>query len=73
METHLRTILKAATWRIGGLVMTLTVAWAVTGRGDIAMAIGLVDTCVKLVAFYVHERIWLKLKFGRAKAPEYEI
>jgi uncharacterized membrane protein len=65
--------LKATTWRIGGLVMTLLVAWAVTGRADIAAAIGVADTCVKLVAFYVHERMWLRLKFGRIKPPDYQI
>jgi len=73
METHARSILKAATWRAGGLVMTVAVAWALTGRADLAASIGIADTLVKLGAFYVHERVWLKVRFGRKQPPEYQI
>ena len=73
MESHARSIVKAATWRVGGLIMTIGVAYALTGRGDLAASIGLVDTAVKLLAYYVHERVWLKISFGRRKPPEYQI
>jgi len=73
MESHARSILKAATWRAGGLVMTVAVAWALTGRADLAASIGIADTLVKLGAFYVHERVWLKVRFGRKQPPEYQI
>ncbi|HOD84133.1 MAG: hypothetical protein BWX88_05000 [Planctomycetes bacterium ADurb.Bin126] len=73
MESHARSIVKAATWRLGGFVMTVGVAWVLTRRADLAATIGLTDTAVKLLAFYVHERLWLKVKFGRTKPPEYQI
>ena len=72
-ESHARSILKAATWRAGGLCLTVAVAWAVTGRADLAASIGLADTVLKLGAYYVHERAWLKVRFGRPRSPDYEI
>ncbi len=73
METRSRSICKALTWRVGGLVMTTAVAWVATGRLDLAVSIGALDTAVKLAAYYFHERLWLKVSFGRPKPPEYEI
>ena len=73
METRSRSIIKSLTWRAGGLLVTVCVAWVVTGRGDIAASIGLFDTGVKVVAFYAHERLWLKVRFGRVQAGQYEI
>ena len=61
------------TWRAGGLVMTVSVAWIITGKPLLAASIGLLDTVVKLGAFYVHERVWLKVRFGRLQPPDYQI
>lgn len=73
MESHLRSIAKAVTWRAGGTFVTFAVAWAVTRKVELAAQIGLADTLVKIGAFYCHERIWNRLKFGREKSPEYQI
>jgi uncharacterized membrane protein len=56
METHKRTFLRAITWRI---VATLVTA-AFTGLSG-AIIINVVMT----LAHYVHERIWLKINWGR--------
>lgn len=72
-DTHGRTIAKALTWRVGGFAMTVAVAWAVTRRADVAASIGLADTVVKLGAYYAHERLWLRVRFGRVRPAEYEI
>ena len=73
MESHLRSIAKAITWRAGGTVVTFVVAWILTRRFELAAQIGILDTIVKLGAFYVHERIWNRMEFGKQKPPEYEI
>ena len=73
MESHLRSIAKAITWRVGGTIVTFAVAWLLTKRVELAAQIGLLDTLVKIGAFYGHERIWNRLKFGREKAPDYQI
>jgi adenylylsulfate kinase len=73
VETHLRSIVKATTWRIGGLLVTFFVALAVTRKFEVAVSIGLADTVIKLAAYYVHERAWLKVGFGRIKPSDYQI
>jgi uncharacterized membrane protein len=73
METHLRSIAKAVSWRIGGSVVTFIIALLVSGKVDIAAKVGLLDTLVKIGAFYLHERIWHRIGFGKLKRPEYEI
>ncbi len=73
MESHFRSIVKAITWRAGGTVITFAVAWILTQEFELAAQIGVLDTAVKLGAFYVHERAWNRLSFGKKKPPEYEI
>ena len=73
METHARSILKALSYRSLGFLVTASVAWAVTGRLGLAASIGLADTVMKLGAYYVHERAWLKVRYGRLHPPEYQI
>jgi uncharacterized membrane protein len=49
------------------------VAWILTRRFELAAQIGILDTIVKLGAFYAHERVWNRMNFGKKKPPEYEI
>jgi adenylylsulfate kinase len=73
VETHFRSILKAVSWRVGGTMVTVTVAWLLTKSFDLAAQIGIFDTVVKIGVFYAHERFWNRLNFGKIKSPEYEI
>ena len=73
MESHFRSIVKAITWRAGGTVVTFAVVWIWTRQLELAAQIGVLDTVVKIGAFYAHERIWNKLNFGKKKLPEYQI
>ena len=73
METHVRSIAKAITWRFGGTIVTFVVAWILTREFELAAQIGVLDTIIKLGAFYVHERMWNRLSFGKKQPPEYQI
>ncbi len=73
MESHYRSIVKAITWRTGGTVVTFAVAWIITGNISLSAGIGILDTLIKIGAYYVHERLWIRVKFGKLKRPEYEI
>lgn len=73
VESHLRSIAKAMTWRLGGTIVTFAVAWLFTHQLELAVQIGILDTVVKIGAFYGHERIWNRLEFGKPKPPEYQI
>ncbi len=73
MESHFRTITKALSWRFVATSITFTVAWLVTGKLSFAVEIGVADTLIKLGAYYFHERLWIRVKFGKLRRPEYEI
>jgi len=73
VETHYRSIIKALSWRAGGTVVTCLVAWSLTGSLDLAARIGIFDTVIKIGAFYIHERFWNGVDFGKQKPPDYEI
>jgi uncharacterized membrane protein len=73
METHSRSILKAISWRLIATLITFLTAWLLTGTVDVAMKIGLLDTVIKMGAYYYHERGWNSLSFGKIKEPEYQI
>ena len=57
---------------MGGLIVTTVVVYFFTRKVELAAAVGLADTGVKLVAYYVHERLWLRVKFGLRKSTDYE-
>ena len=73
MESRSRSVLKALTWRLAALGITVATAWAITGKAEVAASIGLADSTVKLLAYYLHERAWIKVEYGRMKPPEYQI
>ena len=73
VETHSRSIVKAISWRAGGTVVTCFVAWLLTDSIELATRIGLLDTLIKIGAFYIHERLWNRLSFGKQKQPDYQI
>lgn len=73
IETAKRSILKAVTYRLIGSFVTGSLVWLFTGKLDFAVAIGSIDTILKILGYYVHERIWQKISYGKAKPIEYEI
>ena len=73
METHIRSILKAASWRVIATVVTFFTAWFLIGTVDVAIKIGLLDTVIKMGAYYMHERGWNRLDFGKLEEPDYQI
>jgi uncharacterized membrane protein len=58
---------------MGGTVVTFAVAWILTGNVSLSAGIGLLDTVIKVGAFYAHERMWNRVSFGKPKPPEYQI
>ncbi len=73
MDSHRRSIAKSVSWRILALIITGSVAWAITGEVRFAVYIGAVDSLIKLGVYYGHERVWNGISFGHPKPPEYNI
>ncbi len=70
MDSHRRSFLKSLSWRFLATVLTAFVAWSVTENIQFAVTIGILDSLIKLGVYYVHERVWNKVSFGRLKPPE---
>ena len=73
MESHIRSIAKAVTWRFGGTLVTFIVVLIMTHKLELSVKISVLETVCKIGAFYVHERVWNRLNFGKKKKPEYQI
>lgn len=73
-EKHYRSVVKALSWRATGTLDTIVVSYLVTGKFGLALSIGFVELFTKIGLYYVHERLWNRISFGRAKpGRDYEI
>lgn len=71
-ETHARSIVKAVVWRICGTVFTAVVGSFVTQSLEMGLSIAVLDSALKIGAFYAHERIWQWIGWGQTKASVHE-
>ena len=74
MESHSRSIAKAISYRVLGSLGTAIVVM-ILSKGDwrLSASAGLIDSVVKVGLYFIHERIWLHIQFGKQPPPEYEI
>ncbi len=64
-ETHARSLAKALTYRAVGSLATGLIAWWFSGSLRVGAAVGVADTVIKLALYYVHERLWHLVPWGR--------
>lgn len=60
-----RAIVKAATWRFLGALDTFVLALIVTGHLGVSGAIGGTELVTKIGLYYLHERLWLHVRWAR--------
>ena len=63
--TKARSFVKSLTYRIFGTLSSWAVVYVVTGKGSLATLIAFWETVVKVGIYYLHERGWDKIKWGR--------
>jgi adenylylsulfate kinase len=74
VESHYRSIVKAVSYRILGSATTALIFYLLTHKGSLSLGAGGLDMVLKIGVYFVHERVWNHINFGRStKAPEYEI
>jgi uncharacterized membrane protein len=64
-ETHARSVLKAVSWRTLGTLDTFAISWFMTGKIEIAGSIAGLEIITKIAWYYLHERIWAAIPWGR--------
>ena len=65
METHSRSFAKAISWRVTGTVDTMLISLVITQSFKLAAAIGFTEVATKSLLYYLHERAWLRIPYGR--------
>jgi uncharacterized membrane protein len=74
MDSNARSIVKAMSYRLLGSTTTGVIFFILTHKGGLSLGAGALDMVLKIAVYFVHERIWNHIEFGRSsKAPEYEI
>jgi uncharacterized membrane protein len=64
-ETRSRSVLKAVSWRALGTIDTFAISWFMTGRVTVAGSIAGLEIITKVAWYYLHERIWSIVPWGR--------
>jgi adenylylsulfate kinase len=68
-ETHTRSVAKALSWRVLGSIATMLLVYLFTGRLVLSFAVGGAEFLSKIGLFWLHERVWDHVRFGK-KEPE---
>ena len=61
-DSHLRSLTKGLTWRFVASGTTILIARIVTGETTIAFQIGFFEFFAKIGIYYLHERIWARIR-----------
>lgn len=69
-DNHLRSLIKGISWRVIGTVDTIFISWLITGNVSIAVKIGMVEVFTKILLFYLHERVWNIIRWGRGNKKD---
>ena len=62
-----RSILKTISWRIVGTLDTAALGWFITGDPTVGLKVGGLELITKFILYYIHERLWIKNKYGTKK------
>jgi uncharacterized membrane protein len=64
-ETFRRSILKTISYRLVILILDFTTIYIFTGKIKVALGFMIVSNVYTTLAYFFHERIWDKIKWGK--------
>ena len=64
-DQPIRSLAKAVSWRVTGTIDTFIISWLITGEPLLASGIALTEIMTKVFLFWLHERVWNKIAWGR--------
>jgi uncharacterized membrane protein len=64
-ETRSRSLVKAVTWRAVAFAINFGVLYGFTGEAGSSLKITIVAEAVITAAYYIHERYWNRVHWGR--------
>ncbi len=69
MDTRLRSIAKAVVWRIVSIIVLVIIAYMITGDLKETSVITILFQVILAVLYYLHERIWGRISWGKTRHP----
>ena len=69
IESHKRSVFKAVSYRLMGTFATMLIVFAFTRRFVLSLGVGIFELLAKIACFYIHERLWAKIKWGKLDHP----
>ena len=66
MDTIVRSLVKTISWRFTGTFCTFLISFIILGDITISSKIALIQLIFNTIMFYIHERIWNIIKWGKA-------
>jgi uncharacterized membrane protein len=64
-ETKKRSILKSTTYRILVVATDFTVLYMLTGKTEISVVFTVISNTYTWIFYYLHERVWNMVEWGR--------
>ena len=65
-EEHKRSVLKSISWRIIATSTTVSLVYILTGQWEPAAGVGIGEVVLKMIFYFLHERGWNMITFGRS-------
>lgn len=69
IETKKRSFIKAAVYRVIGTLVTTLLVFLITKNPELSVAVGVLDLFIKFIIYFIHDRIWQKINFGKKIKP----
>ena len=66
IESNIRSIAKTISWRITGSFSTFLISYFILGSFLIAGSIAVVQITANTILYYLHERVWNKIGWGKS-------
>ena len=72
-ETNKRSIVKGISWRVVATTTTIAIVYFFFDRLDLAIAAGMIETVLKVGFYWLHERVWHKVRWGKKKIEPFNL
>lgn len=72
-ETDTRTIVKGFSWRFFATATTVIIVYLFFGQLDLAIAAGILETISKVLLYYIHEKSWQRVRWGKKKIEPFNL
>ena len=63
--------MKTITYRVAILILDFTVVYLLTKKIQIALGFMVVSNIYTNIGYYIHERVWNSVKWGKLKHPNH--